>query len=182
MEAPKNAKSVIWKLVSLDRNDHRYVRCQVEGCESPKVDRCGDSKAKHTTMNILRHLDKLHPRELKEAQIKHKEEKEREAAKKPKPVSTFFKKDRQSQYKQQTVEESIVKHWDINDHQSKALHYKIGEMIALDNQPFSIVEDIGFTRLMGYCKPKFKLPSRHYMTNEIIPKIYKEATGHIKIC
>ena len=48
------------------------------------------------------------------------------------------------------MEASMVKYWDINDERSKALNYKIGEMIALDNQPFTIVKDIGFEFVSNY--------------------------------
>ena len=33
--------------------------------------------------------------------------------------------------------------WDINYPHAKHLHIRIGEMIALDCQPFSVVDDIG---------------------------------------
>ena len=35
-------------------------------------------------------------------------------------------------------------------------------MIALDSQPFSIVEDRGFTRLVRELEPRCSLPSRKY--------------------
>ena len=31
----------------------------------------------------------------------------------------------------------------------------VGDMIAVDNQPFSVVSDVGFTRLMNYIEPVF---------------------------
>ena len=38
----------------------------------------------------------------------------------------------------------LVKRWDINDSRAQNIHTKMGEMIALDYQPFSVVEDVGF--------------------------------------
>ena len=51
---------------------------------------------------------------------------------------------------QYTLEKTLElkKLWDINSAQSKLIHYAIGEMIAVDCQPYSIVEDVGFSRLM----------------------------------
>ena len=39
------------------------------------------------------------------------------------------------------------KKWDINDKMIRAIHFKIGEMMALDNQPYSIVDNMGFKSL-----------------------------------
>ena len=52
--------------------------------------------------------------------------------------------------KQATLKEAIEKKkiWDINDHQSKDMHYLIGEMIVIDLQPYSLICDIGFQRLL----------------------------------
>ena len=49
---------------------------------------------------------------------------------------------------QATLESSFEEHWKINDPRARAITYKILEMIIMDNQPFSMVRDIGFTRLM----------------------------------
>lgn len=55
-------------------------------------------------------------------------------------------------------------------------------MIALDCQPFSIVEDIGFTRLMKLLKPNYDLPSRKYFTTKIIPDLHNKAMTKIQNC
>ena len=38
--------------------------------------------------------------------------------------------------------------WDIKSTQAKKIHFAIGEMIAIDPQPFLFVEDLGFKRWM----------------------------------
>ena len=57
-------------------------------------------------------------------------------------------------------------------------------MIAVDNQPFYLVEDIGFTCLLHTLKPRYKLPSRKYLSETVIPSMI--ATVHdsisIKLC
>ena len=45
---------------------------------------------------------------------------------------------------------SSLNPWDIKDAKSVVIHKKIIRMMALDNQPFSIVEDQGFKELIGY--------------------------------
>ena len=50
----------------------------------------------------------------------------------------------QSKLRTQTkITEFCRKKWDCNDKRAQELHFAIGEMIALDNQPLSIVDDIG---------------------------------------
>ena len=63
---------------------------------------------------------------------------------------------------QMTLQESFSqkKHWDINDHRSIAIHEKVMNMVAIDNQPFSIAEDQGFIELLAHIQPKYMLPSR----------------------
>ena len=41
----------------------------------------------------------------------------------------------------------LKKLWDINNLKSVEIHYARGEMIALDNQPFSVVDDKGFNKV-----------------------------------
>ena len=43
--------------------------------------------------------------------------------------------------------EDFHKVWDINNHRAKLIHTRIAEMIALDWQPYSVVDDIGFGAL-----------------------------------
>ena len=50
----------------------------------------------------------------------------------------------------------------------------IAELIALDNQPFSIVDDIGFIRVMKVLEPRYTIPSRRYFAEVAIPDIFRE--------
>lgn len=74
---------------------------------------------------------------------------------------------------------SSASQWAIDDLRSREIHFCIGEMIALDNKPMSVVERVGFTRLMKKVKPKYKLPSRKYFSETIIPQIYNETKNEI---
>lgn len=47
-------------------------------------------------------------------------------------------------------------------------------MIALDNQPLSIVENTGFRNLMRKFKPKYNIPDKKYFIDTIIPQFYNE--------
>lgn len=51
---------------------------------------------------------------------------------------------------------------DINDPKSKEIHRAIGEMIAIDNQPYSLVDDEGFIRLLGKIAPNYAVSQLAY--------------------
>ena len=56
----------------------------------------------------------------------------------------------------------------------------VAEMIALDNQPFSIVDNTGFKNLVHLLEPHYKLPSRRYFAEVAIPDIYKEVKNRVE--
>ena len=47
-------------------------------------------------------------------------------------------------------------------------------MIAVDCQPFSIVDDAGFQHLIHSLEPRYKIPSRKYIAEKITPTVYEE--------
>lgn len=56
----------------------------------------------------------------------------------------------------------------------------IGEMIALDDQPFSVVEDTGFKRLMQMAFPRYKMPSRTTFSRNVVPSLYRACKDRVK--
>ena len=62
-----------------------------------------------------------------------------------------------------------VRIWDINDPRAQRIHQRDTEMICLDAQPFSIVD---VSRLVHELEPRYSLPSRKYITENILPQIY----------
>jgi len=47
-------------------------------------------------------------------------------------------------------------------------------MIALDCHPFSIVDDEGFINLIRQLEPRYTIPSRKYITEKVVTKIYMD--------
>uniref|UniRef100_A0A1X7U706 Uncharacterized protein n=1 Tax=Amphimedon queenslandica TaxID=400682 RepID=A0A1X7U706_AMPQE len=45
-------------------------------------------------------------------------------------------------------------------------------MIALDYQPFFIMDDVGFNRLLEVLQPLYKIRTRKYFTETVLPNIY----------
>ena len=83
------------------------------------------------------------------------------------------KRKEQAAFKQLTMVETHVKVkvWDINDSYTVHIYRLIGEMIATDNQPFSVVHDTGFSRLVKTLEPRYTLPSRKYFSETVVPDI-----------
>lgn len=65
-------------------------------------------------------------------------------------------------------------------HRARAIHQKIVEMMAMDFQPLSTVDDKGFTSLMKLLEPRYVLPSRRYMSEVVLPHIYNEIKAEVK--
>ncbi|XP_049627499.1 zinc finger BED domain-containing protein 4 isoform X2 [Suncus etruscus] len=55
---------------------------------------------------------------------------------------------------------------------AKKITSLVAEMIALDLQPYSLVNNVGFSRLLGYLNPRYSLPSPAYFSRTAIPSMY----------
>ena len=53
-------------------------------------------------------------------------------------------------------------------------------MIALDFQPFFIVDDDGFVHLLKVLEPRYTSPSRKYMTETVVPRIMEGMTAAVR--
>ena len=53
-------------------------------------------------------------------------------------------------------------------------------MVAIDCQPYSIVEDFGFSRLVLTLEPQYPLPSRKFLTESIIPRVKSEVSNRLE--
>lgn len=53
------------------------------------------------------------------------------------------------------------------------------EFIVLDDQPLSVVENVGFRRLMEHLEPRYNLPSRKYISETALPELYSRVTSHV---
>ena len=84
-------------------------------------------------------------------------------------------------YRQVTLETLAEKRKPYGpDHpRAKGITHRIAEMIAVDLQPFSVVEDVDFCRLMAELEPRYVLPSRRYFSEVIIPSMHANVKHHI---
>lgn len=127
--------------------DTKYAICNT--CQA-KVSRGGGSTKSYTTTNLVNHLAK-HP-DVNKQYIECKSAQE----------ATHIKETRKRKTEQQlSLKETqqLSKPWDINDDRSQRVHKRIGEMLAVDCQALSMVEDVGFKRMLQILEPRYKCPS-----------------------
>ena len=155
-------KSVVWNYFKVCENN-KYAACN--HCKE-QVSRGGRSSKTYNTSNLKAHLKK-HDELYREFL-----EKEQETTRQEQPKETGATSSGAT--KQISIGECIQRTqvWDINDPKSQAVHQKIVEMMALDFQPLSIVDDKGFSSLVKLLEPRYVLPSRRYMSNNVLPQVY----------
>lgn len=165
-----NKKSIVWRIFEPLSNDNTKARCKL--CKSV-LSRGGIGK-KATTSSLIYHLVKKHPEEYNEATCDKVSEVSSDSQMAP-STSQGVKR------KQETLDSVFEKKrlWDINDKRSVELHNAIAEMIACDNQPFAFVEDEGFVNLMKKAQPQYKVPSREYFKQNVIPSLYQDCKREV---
>ena len=154
-------RSPIWQYFDI-AEDSRVVICRT--C-SDQISRGGGNTKTYNTTNLVYHLRTRHPEDFsKFKEVAASVAQQKDAA----STSTASK--------QITLQESVEKSrkWDINDTKALVIHRKIGEMIAIDDQPFSIVSDTGFINLVKVLEPRYNIPSRKYFTETVIKKLFDD--------
>ena len=155
------ATSIRWKYFDVNPKNKNTSLCKL--CQAI-ISRGGKSAKTFTTTNMLNHLRKIHP---EEAIVADKKWKHHECSGTDIPGTSGINYEPPA--KQQTIIESILaekKIWDINDHRSQEIHYLIGEMIAVDIQPYSLTSNIGFNRLIAKLCQNYSIPSKKYFTEK----------------
>ena len=147
-------RSPIWDYFTVTE-DTRYVHCN--SCND-KISCGGKTTKTFNTTNLVYHLKNKHAEQYSEYQKKLAKQLREETL-------TSLSNNRQL-----TLQET--RKCDINDVHAQQIHTRIGEMITLDYQSLSIVDDVGFTRLLHTIEPQYVLPSRRYMTEVVLPRIY----------
>uniref|UniRef100_H3ADV8 HAT C-terminal dimerisation domain-containing protein n=1 Tax=Latimeria chalumnae TaxID=7897 RepID=H3ADV8_LATCH len=64
--------------------------------------------------------------------------------------------------------------WPQDHLQAKAVTRRLMEMIAIDMQPFSIVEDERFRRFFALAVPRYNLPSRCHMSEKVLEDLHEK--------
>ena len=168
LQAPKKKRSPIWDYFIIS-DDESFAKCC--SCEL-KVSRGGKDTKTYGTTNLSTHLRIKHPELFKEFEKKSEELKLAAQAREGNLVA------KKRQLSLQECDDR-VRQWNINDDRSQRIHKQIGEMIALDCHPFSLVEDEGFTHLLRELEQRYSLPSRRYLTENIVTNLFESLKAKV---
>ena len=118
------------------------------------VSRGGKEAKSYSTTNLISHLKNKHVSEFAQfnkAKSTHAMKRSPSAS----PSATF----------QPTITDVLDRSavWDFNDPRALSWNKLIGEMICVDVQPFTVVENIGFRRVMAKAEKRYKLPSPNFL-------------------
>ena len=163
-------KSPIWDYFIVCENS-KYARCN--DCLED-VSRGGSSTKSYNTTNLVTLL-KRHPSFHQEYEAKKATYNEILAVEVTGASS--------GSGKQLTLSESYDRSrtWEINDRRAQRIHQRIGEMIALDSQPLSVVDDKGFVSLLNTLEPRYVIPSKKYITETVLPRIHDGIKANVKM-
>ena len=161
-------RSPVWDHFTISLSDDTKVVCN--HCNST-FSRGGKEAKTFGTSNMFKHLRLQHPKEHDEVQAANKEKEKKEKLREQGisnskvTLDTFVQK---------------ITPLGFNHPIAKRITRLVAEMIALDNQPFSIVDNTGFENLVHLLEPRYKLLSRRYFAEVAIPDIYKEVKDRVQ--
>lgn len=141
----------MWDFFKVSVDDKSLVICNK--C-SKQVPRGSKSSTSFSTSNLIGHQKHSHcfDKVLKAFE-------DTRAAKDPSNLKPAAKKPLGLRHIGKTFEK--CKKFARNDPRAKAIEDLIVEMLAHDDQPFTFVDDRGFSRLINHLEVLFTLPSRH---------------------
>ena len=160
MSSMGRKRSEIWNYFSISVSDEKKAVCHE--CQE-NVAREGDKTNSFNTSNLRKHLRNRHPDKLRELEESEKKVNKKKAAAKEQTSSS-----------QATLKECLewMRPYPIDHPVAQRITHFIAEMMALDCQPFSVVEDQGFVRLLNHLQPRYQLPGHKYFSSTMIPQLY----------
>lgn len=155
-------RSPIWKYFIVCGDDESKALCTI--CEMV-ISRGGRSKKSFTTSPLNNHLSYKHPEEFKLV-ISQREsaQNDRTMVESKSPGSSL-----PSQTEKTCKRKKL---WPIDSAEAYKIHIAICKMIAIDIQPLSIIEDTGFRSLIGLLEPRYDMPDRQYLLEQVFPQMY----------
>lgn len=126
----------VWKFFKLESEGSPTASCNV--CKAD-VSHGGKDRAAYSTTNLTRHRRNNHKQQHSEYTAATES------------ATTL---------KQPTLSETLKRKEKLSDSSEKAkkITAKIAEFIALDDQPLTVIENVGFRRLMEHLEPHYVLP------------------------
>jgi hypothetical protein len=156
------SKSAVWKYYTQPTPGKAVCNACNEGVSMGAT--TGKNK---NTSNLWSHLRIHHPELYETAQKKRESESHQDEATSSQPtIEDMFQKQRK---------------WANSENRSKRMDKLVIEMIVTDNQPFTVVSDVGFKRLMAAAEPRYALKSEKYSRTEKLQEVYHKIVDKIKV-
>ena len=167
-------KSWVYNLIYFDPDDEYIKICK------PCLDvfgrrtflKCGGSKNPNTT-NLIRHMKLEHPLLAEHTKLEYDADQAKKNAKKESAglhqqnIKTLINKTKRVKLR-------------VNDPKNLPLHKVLGEFIVGSNVALNLVSDPFFIHLMHKFAPTYTMPSRHYLTSNILPDLMKDVNIQIQ--
>ncbi|KAL1249064.1 hypothetical protein QQF64_022382 [Cirrhinus molitorella] len=145
----------IWEYFKLKDDDRSKAVCKIG---TASVSRGGKQSISFNTSNLIKHLKTHHS-------AKYTEFTNASAKPQQRSLTEVFQK-----------REKLSK----DNPRSIKITEALTHFIALDDQPLSVVDNVGFRRLLGVLEPRYDIPSRPYITDVMLPKVYDEVKNHVR--
>ena len=149
-------RSPVWNYFEIDSSNQLNAICKI--CR--KIIKRGKTLHDCSTSPLTTHLRTNH------AELYSKFEKNNNLATTSSTASVSTLASTSTTSRQPTLSQCLERNvkYEISHPKAVAISKRIGEMIAVDLQPFSIVEDSGFRHLLALLEPRYTLPSAKYFT------------------
>ena len=143
----------MWKYFQVNESNKNKAECKL--CAA-KLSRGGTISTAYNTSNLIKHLKSQHDAEYKE-----------------------FTRD--TDKRQPTLQQTLAKREKMSRDNPRAVKITdaLAEYIALDDQPLSVVDNLGFRRLLCILEPRYEIPSRTHITDTVLPKLHDFVKKHI---
>ncbi|XP_061129317.1 zinc finger BED domain-containing protein 4-like [Syngnathus typhle] len=153
--------SAVWTDFTISEKDPRIAICKTCNAE---ISRGGASAKSFSTSGLIHHLESKHPDRHSEYEKKATQKRKLTPSTPTPSVADVFEKARK---------------FSSDSAKAKGITHKIMEFIALDDQPFSIVEDVGFRRLIDHIEPRYAMPSRRHFSDVCLPELFNIVATHV---
>ena len=177
----KKLSSNVWIYFQINALDNSKATCKI-CCTS--VSRGGKEPKHWTTSNLMSHVRNRHVVEYAQLQQERTSTSSinvssasPSTAASPSIGSTSATSGNSGYSPQQSLADVLdrIKTWDFNDPRALAWNKLIVEFISVDTQPFTVVEGVGFRRLIAKAEPRYMLPSPKYFSD-----VYETVLGKVR--
>jgi hypothetical protein len=193
----KRKKSPVWKYFITEANNPRMVQCKI--CNG-KVSRGSEDPRKQGLSGLTSHLKNRHPDiKLSSENSDHCEPREEGVLNSNKrttvPIFNIRSKKQRTDMLQSTIPNWVeaTSKIDSNSEKGQKFHKSIFEMLVLDLQPWSTVNEAGFLRHHAVITPNYEIASEKYYRSQLDPayekikvalkeKLSQSETEDVSIC